>query len=71
MLSHPQSEANGTVVSVAETGARTLGLPLSFSGAPPPPPSPAPGLGRDTRAVLKEHGFMESEIGALLPPETD
>ncbi|NNF25848.1 MAG: CoA transferase [Gemmatimonadetes bacterium] len=66
MLAHPQSRANRTVIPVTGTDASTLGLPVSLSGADPPAPSPAPELGADTRAVLAEHGFSESEIASLL-----
>ena len=68
-LSDPQVRARGMVVEaphpVAGT-AKSIGLPIKFSGAPLPAPARAPLLGEHTRAILREAGLDAAAIDARL-----
>ena len=45
---------------------RLLGLPVKLSRTPADPTRPAPALGEHTEDVLREAGFGDEEIAALL-----
>ncbi len=67
-LTHPQVEANGTIVAVdhPQAGRIRQARPAArFSGTPQALTRGAPGYGADTDAVLREAGFEEAEIGAM------
>ncbi len=67
-LTHPQVEANGTIVAVdhPQAGRIRQARPAArFSGTPQALTRGAPGYGADTDAVLREAGFEETEIGAM------
>jgi crotonobetainyl-CoA:carnitine CoA-transferase CaiB-like acyl-CoA transferase len=49
-----------------EGAVRTMRVPTSWSVSQPQHSSPAPALGQDTKAVLREIGYSEEEIGSLL-----
>lgn len=68
-LEHPQTRARGMVVDVMHPDAgstRGIGSPIHLSHATPPAPRPAPRLGEHTREVLREAGFADADIDALL-----
>ena len=68
-LSHPQTLARGNVVETEHPQAgttRALGCPVHFSKTPARIDRPAPMLGEHTREVLREHGYDDAEIDALL-----
>ncbi|MBV8662399.1 MAG: CoA transferase [Hyphomicrobiales bacterium] len=66
-LEHPQTEANGTVVSVeGQKGALPLlGSPLTMGPGAFQLRRPPPALGADGDAVLAEAGFSADRIAAL------
>jgi crotonobetainyl-CoA:carnitine CoA-transferase CaiB-like acyl-CoA transferase len=69
MLADPQVEARQMVVETphAKLGTvRTLGVPVKFSATPAGVRHGAPLLGEHTRAVLREHGYSDGEIQALI-----
>ena len=69
MHAHEQTRARQMVVETdhASLGkVTTLGCPVKFSSTPTGPIGAAPLLGQHTREVLREHGFNEPEIDALL-----
>jgi crotonobetainyl-CoA:carnitine CoA-transferase CaiB-like acyl-CoA transferase len=69
MHSDPQVLARRMVVEVDHTKlgpVRTIGLPVKFSGTPGEVSRGAPLFGQHTREVLREHGFADAEIDALL-----
>lgn len=63
-MQHPHNRARDTFVGVE--GALQPAPAPRFSGTPAPPPRAAPACGADTRSVLAEHGFSDSEIEKLL-----
>ncbi len=68
-LTHPQTLARGMVLDLVhpEAGAtRALGCPLHFSATPTRVDRPAPLLGEHTREVLREFGYSDPEIDALI-----
>jgi len=68
-LTHPQTLARGNVVETEHPQAgrtRALGCPVHFSKTPARIDRPAPLLGEHTRDVLREHGYTDTEIDALV-----
>jgi crotonobetainyl-CoA:carnitine CoA-transferase CaiB-like acyl-CoA transferase len=68
-LMHPQTLARGMVVDLVhpQAGAtRALGMPLHFSATPARVDRPAPLLGEHTHDVLRECGYADAEIAALV-----
>jgi crotonobetainyl-CoA:carnitine CoA-transferase CaiB-like acyl-CoA transferase len=68
-LAHPQTIARGMVVDLVhpQAGAtRALGCPIHFSKTQTRITRPAPLLGEHTREVLREHGYADAEIDALI-----
>ena len=68
-LAHPQTIARGMVVDLDHAAAgptKALGCPIHFSATPTAVIRPAPGLGEHTREVLREHGYADGEIDALV-----
>ncbi len=68
-LSHPQTLARGMVVDLVHGEAgptKALGCPIHFSGTPTAITRPAPALGEHTREVLREHGYADDAIDALV-----
>jgi crotonobetainyl-CoA:carnitine CoA-transferase CaiB-like acyl-CoA transferase len=69
MHADPQVRARDMVVAVehARLGpVQTLGLPVKFSDTPGKVRAGAPVYGQHTREVLRDHGFSDAEIEALL-----
>ena len=64
---HPQHRARG-MAGIAADGAPWLRSPIHLSDtAPiPDPQAAAPNYGADTRAILREAGYTEEELAALL-----
>ncbi len=68
-LSHPQVRARDMVVDLVHSRAgatRALGFPIKLSDSPARVTRPAPLLGEHTREVLREHGWRDDEIDALI-----
>ena len=64
-----QTRARGLVVETEHPSAgptRALGLPVTLSATPGGVRRPAPLLGEHTRDVLREVGYAEAEIDALV-----
>jgi crotonobetainyl-CoA:carnitine CoA-transferase CaiB-like acyl-CoA transferase len=69
MAEDPQVQARQMIVETAHPVAgpvKALGLPIKFSATPGEVRRPAPLYGQHTGEVLREHGFSEPEISALL-----
>ncbi|HEY7787728.1 MAG TPA: CoA transferase [Casimicrobiaceae bacterium] len=72
-LEHPQTRARGMIVDLTHPVAgntRALGCPVHFSRTPARVARPAPLLGEHTREMLREHGYDEAEIDALIAEGT-
>ena len=68
-LEHPQTRARDMVVEVDHPRAgatRALGCPLHFSRTPTRITRAAPLLGEHTREVLREYGYEDTDIDALI-----
>ncbi len=68
-LAHPQTLARGMVVDLVDPQAgptKALGCPIHFSETPTRITRPAPILGEHTREVLREHGYHDADIDALV-----
>jgi len=68
-LEDPQTLAREMVVEVEHSTlgpVKTIGLPVKFSQTPGKVRSGAPVYGEHTREVLRQHGFDDQEIDALV-----
>jgi crotonobetainyl-CoA:carnitine CoA-transferase CaiB-like acyl-CoA transferase len=68
-LTHPQTLARGMVVDLVHPEAgptKAIGCPVHFSETPARVTRPAPLLGEHTREVLREAGYADVEIDALV-----
>ena len=68
-LTHPQTIAREMVVPLThpQAGAtRALGCPIHFSRTPTRITRPAPMLGQHTRALLREYGYDDAQVNALV-----
>lgn len=68
-VADPQAIAAGAVVRTPQRDGSTIPAPagpIRFPGADDGPKGPAPLLGEHTRAVLRELGYSDAEIEALL-----
>ncbi len=68
-LEHPQTRARDMVVEVEHPQAgttRALGCPLHFSRTPTRITRAAPLLGEHTREVLREYGYADADVDALI-----
>ena len=68
-LEHPQTRAVGRVIDADDPrgGSRpALGLPLHLGGTSTPATGAPPRVGQQTTAVLKQFGFEQAEIDALV-----
>ena len=69
MAEDPQVQAREMIVETAHPVAgavKSLGLPIKFSATPGAVRRPAPIYGEHTGEVLREHGFSDAEVLALL-----
>ena len=68
MHADPQALAREMIVETRHPTAgpvKAIGLPIKFSDTPGAVRRPAPIFGQDTREVLREHGFSDTEIEQL------
>ena len=68
-LTHPQTLAREMVVETTHPQAgpvKSIGCPIRFSTTPAAITRPAPLLGEHTREVLREHGYRDEQIDALV-----
>ncbi len=68
-LSHPQTLARGMVVALDHPRAgatQALGCPIHFSATPTAITRPSPLLGEHTRELLREHGYDDAAVDALV-----
>lgn len=68
-LTHPQTLARGMVVALEHPQAGktlALGCPVHFSATPAQITRPAPMLGQHTRELMKEFGYSDAEVDALI-----
>ena len=68
-LEHPQTLARGMVLDLEHPTAghtKALGCPIHFSATPTKVSRPAPLLGEHTRELLREYGYDDREIDALV-----
>jgi crotonobetainyl-CoA:carnitine CoA-transferase CaiB-like acyl-CoA transferase len=68
-LEHPQTQARDMVVRLEHPQAgstRALGCPIHFSVTPTKITRPAPALGEHTHEVLREFGYDDATIDALV-----
>lgn len=69
VMADPQVAALGQLEEVSLAGQASAllpRLPIGLSGMPPVIQGPPPGVGEHTRAVLREAGYSDSEIDAML-----
>lgn len=69
VIEDPQLIANGVIVatdSVEPGYDRALATPLSITGSPQRTAGRAPLIGEHTQALLREHGYTEEQIAALM-----
>ncbi len=69
LLADPHLLASGFVeleTHPTEGRIRSLGIPVAHGAFPPPPHRPAPRLGEQSREVLREAGYDDAEIDALI-----
>ncbi len=68
-VEHPQMMARGMIVETEHPQAgrtKSLGCPIHFSDTPTRITRPAPLLGEHTRELLREYGYADAEIDALV-----
>ncbi|MHB8494934.1 MAG: CaiB/BaiF CoA transferase family protein [Casimicrobiaceae bacterium] len=68
-VEHPQMLARGMIVETEHPQAgrtKSLGCPIHFSDTPTRITRPAPLLGEHTRELLREYGYADAEIDALV-----
>jgi crotonobetainyl-CoA:carnitine CoA-transferase CaiB-like acyl-CoA transferase len=68
-LEHPQTRARDMVVDLDHPQAgptKALGCPIHFSQTPTRVTRPAPMLGEHTRELLRDYGYRDGEIDALI-----
>jgi crotonobetainyl-CoA:carnitine CoA-transferase CaiB-like acyl-CoA transferase len=68
MHTDPQALAREMIVETEHPTAghvKAIGLPIKFSDTPGGVRRPAPIFGQDTREVLRDHGFSDTEIDQL------
>lgn len=69
MQADPQTQAREMVTQVQHSRlgpVKTIGIPVKFSATPGSQQRGAPLLGEHTREVLREHGYSDAEIDALV-----
>jgi crotonobetainyl-CoA:carnitine CoA-transferase CaiB-like acyl-CoA transferase len=68
-LEHPQTRARDMVVGLVHPQAgetKSLGCPVHFSRTPTRITRPAPMLGEHTRELLREYGYDDVAVDALV-----